>query len=531
MSNQTEKKAEKTTKPKTNKSNKKILIIVAAAAVLLVGVMLLLIFLPKGGEGTATYDEGVKMSVSTDESGVHQAVIATNPNGEIENNSYGKLLEYTPAQISEIHVENQSGSFDVKSYTPVDENGKSGTTVYTLVGYEDFELQTGIPDDVANDAAKLEFTKVVSLDGKDSDDFGFDKPTATATVKYNDGTSAAIIVGDNAPQDAGTYVKFGDSNTIYLVAQDAVDSFSYSVTQFISLTINDSASDTSASQASVITMGGSHLSKAITIEPNSNTNINASYKITSPVNAYASEKASSNVEGNIRGLYAESVKMVNPSAGQLSELGLSSPYATVHAEYPDTTVDLMASQPDGEGYVYLMKDGGNIVYRILAEKVAWATVTFDEMLSEYMIAPSMMSLSEMKVDDGKKTYDFELDSTTVTTSDDEGSETTSTTTTVKLGKEEIELGYFTTYFQNVSLITRADSDTESYSGSPVYSVTYSYSSGGSDTVSYYDNGGSRYLAVVNGTAVGHAYKANINKLIDQTAQIADNKEVSVIESN
>ena len=51
------------------KKNTKILIIVCAAALILAGLMCLLIFLPKGdgsSSGAATYDEGVKMSVTTD---------------------------------------------------------------------------------------------------------------------------------------------------------------------------------------------------------------------------------------------------------------------------------------------------------------------------------------------------------------------------------------------------------------------------------------------------------------------------------
>lgn len=92
------------------KKNTKILIIVCAAALILAGLMCLLIFLPKGdgsSSGAATYDEGVKMSVTTDKDGVHQAQIQTNDKGEIDNNSYGTLMDYIPAKISKIHLENK----------------------------------------------------------------------------------------------------------------------------------------------------------------------------------------------------------------------------------------------------------------------------------------------------------------------------------------------------------------------------------------------------------------------------------------
>ena len=193
------------------KKNTKILIIVCAAALILAGLMCLLIFLPKGdgsSSGAATYDEGVKMSVTTDKDGVHQAQIQTNDKGEIDNNSYGTLMDYIPAKISKIHLENKKGTLDIKSYTPTDKNGKTSATQYTIVGYEDFDLQGGIADNIANNAASIDFTKVMTLDGSKLADYGLDKPRDTVTVTYTDKTKAIIYVGDDAPQNAGTYIKF-----------------------------------------------------------------------------------------------------------------------------------------------------------------------------------------------------------------------------------------------------------------------------------------------------------------------------------
>lgn len=513
------------------KKNTKILIIVAIAAVLLAGIMLLLIFLPDGEDqdGTASYDEGVEMSVSTDEKGVHQAVIATDKNGNIDNNSYGTLMEYVPAEISKIHVENTSGTLDITSYTPVNEDGETDTTQYTLVGYEDFELQTGMADDIANDAAQLDFSKVITLDKNKSSDYGFDNPAATVTVTYTDKTKAVIIVGDNAPQNKGTYVKFGDGDAIYFVETDAVDSFSYSLTDMMSLTVNSSADDSDSSQASSIELSGDNFSEKVVLKPNTNTDNSASYLMTKPIECYAGETGTSKVEGAIRGLFAESVKAVNPSDSQLKKLGLSSPHAQIKAVYPDTTVNLICSKPDGDGYVYLMEKGGKVVYRMASSNLAWSTVTYEELLSEYVLNPKMTALSGMSVNNGKKTYEFKLSSKEVTTTDNEGSETTSTTTTVQYGKEEIELGYFTTFYQNITLTERVDATAESVSSEPVFSVTYSYASGNSsDTVSFYKTSGNRYLATLNGSAVGHVYQSGINKLVKQTEEIAKNNQVDAI---
>lgn len=507
------------------KKKTKILIIVAAAAVVLAAVMLLLIFLPKG-DTEYEIDEGVDMTATVDEAGIHQVKINTNENGEIENNSYGTLIEYVPADIEKIHLENTSGTVDITSYTPVNEDGTTEATVYTVVGFEDFDLQTGAADLIASAVTSLDFSTVISLDGAKSSECGFDSPAATATVTYSDGTKAVFIMGDNAPQSTGTYMKFGTGDTVYLVATDDVSALSTSLTGLISLTINDTPSDPDNLVFSKITLTGSNFPEKIVIEPNTNTNNSATNVLTSPVKCFASESESSNVSGAIRGLYATSVALVNPSDSQLKSVGLSAPYAQLEAVYPDETVTLFASAPDSEGSIYLMEKGGKVVYTISSEKLAWATTSFDKLMSEYVLHPEFEELSQITVNNGSKTYTFDISSKKTTTTDDDGSETTTTTTTVKYGNKEIDTGYFTTFFQNVSMLERTDASTDRASGTPMLTVTYKYASDGStDTVKFYSSENSRYLATLNDSTVGYVYKTYINKLIDQVATVAENKEV------
>lgn len=511
------------------KKNTKILAIVIVAAVLLTGLMLLLIFMPNGSEdGTATVDEGISMITTTDEDGVHQAQINTNEKGEIDNNSYGTLIEYVPADIATIHIENTKGTLDVISETPVNEDGTTEATVYKIKGYEDKELQSGVPDSIANDAAQIEFTEVVTLEKEKASEYGFDKPRSTVTVTYTDDTKAVIYVGDDAPQSAGTYVKFGDGDTIYFVSTDAVDSFDYGITDLMSLTINSSA-DSGNSQASSITISGSNFPNEIQLVPNDGVKSSASYVMKKPVERYANEVESSNVEGAIRGLYAESVKMVNPSSSQLSELGLSNPYAEIKAVYPDVTVDIIASKPDGEGKVCLMEKGGDVVYVMASANLPWVTTSYESLVNEYVLYPKMTALSSVSINDGSKTYDFKLSTKETTTTDDGGEESTSTTTTVQYGKDEIDISYFSTLFQNIALTELADCEEESASGTPVLSVTYTYSTdGSSDKVEFYETGNNRYVAKVNGKSVGHAHKSGINKIIKQVSTVASNKQIDSI---
>ena len=492
---------------------KKTLIIAVIAAVVLVGVMLLLIFLPKScnsgaDSSAATGDEADIVQLSTDSKGVHQVKITDEKKAASgDSETSGTLIEYTPSQLKNMHVENKQGSFDVTANTPEGE-----ATVYTLVGYEDFDLQTGAPDAIANAAARLEFSMLAGMDNGGSD-FGFDKPRSVVTVEYTDGTKSVFTLGNDAPQNKGTYAKFGDSNEIFVVNSETVAAFDYGVTDLISLTINNSADDEDNAQASEINITAN--GESITLVPNTDNNLNGSYFLTEPVRVIAGESESSKIEGGIRGLYADKVVMVNPSSGQLSELGLSEPYATVKAVYPDTTVSLSASKPDSEGKVNLMVDGRKVVYTLSAEKVAWVTTSRERLKGDYVLSPKMTSLKTMNINDTK----LDLSSRESTVTDDQGSETTSTITTVFRGTEELQLENFSPFFDEAAMIALADDKAENPTGKAALTISYTYAGGGSDKAEFYEASDNRYIAVLNGTAIGHARKSDITRVLDDLKKL------------
>ena len=487
----------------------KTLLIVVIAAIVAIIVMLVLLFLPKGGtdSDSATVDEGVKIELSTDEKGMHQAVIGRDAFGNVENNSGGTLMEYVPADIKSMHVENNSGSFDITAHTPEGE-----ATEYTLVGYEDFDIQSGVPDRMASAASSITFSMVAGED-KGGSEFGFDKPRATVNVEYTDGTSAVIIIGNDAPQGKGTYIKFGDGKDIFLADTDTVSIFDYSITDLIDKNITESASSTVAENAQVKVMEMKVGGESITITPYTGDKYNTHYWMTEPSERFANEGEASRIEGCVRGLLADSVVMVNPSDGQISELGLS--HASMHAEYPDVTIDLRASAPDSEGKVFVMVEGKSVIYRMSADKVAWADTSLEKLKCEYVLYPKMTALKGLSVNN----RDFTLSTRESHTTDDEGNESTTTITTVYEGTEEIQLADFQGFYDAVSMMELADIDEGSTGGSPDMTIRYTFDDDTSDTVELYNAGDSKYVAVVNGGTVGRARKSDVTRVLDELGKI------------
>lgn len=518
----------------------KTLLISLAGAAVLIGIVCLLIFLPSGDDSSSTTVDEASLKTSVDDDNVWQAQVKTDDDGEIKKNGSGTLLEYVPADIKKMHIVNEKGSFTVTSYTPTtttdetdpdtgEEVTTTDTTEYTLVGYEDFELQSGYPDEIASACAELTFDTVIQEDASDNlSDYGLDDPRSKATVTYTDKKKAVIYVGDDAPQGVGTYIMFGSSDTVYLCDTESVEALLYGVTDLISLTINDSASDSDSADFKYLNLTGSAYGEKITIKYSDETDsIYNSYVLTSPSKAYADNDEASNVSGAVRGLYASAVVCVNPTQKQLKKYGLSGEYAHVYAKYPDTTVNLYASKPDSDGNCYLMKNNGKIIYQIASSSIPWVTTSYDSLVSDYVLYPQLTGLSAMEVTCDSKTYKFKVKTTVETSTDDSGSTTSTTTTTVKYNGKEMTESYFETFFRNVSLITLANTDSKSISGSPACTVKYTYSSKSksADTIKFYKTGGNTYTVTLNSKVIGQVYSTYVNKLIEQAPKIAKDKEV------
>ncbi len=529
-----ESNAEKTNKDESNKKLSKTalwFIIAGVAVVLVAAIIALLITMPSKSE-EPEYDSGTPITLTIDEEGEHQANVLLNEKGKLDNNSYGTLIEYVPAQIAKIEVENAGGSFTVLSETPVTINEETGqeesdATIYTLVGFDDSLVKTGAPDNIANDVAKMEFTSVADPAGEKGSDFGFDNPRATVKTTYTDDTTSTIIVGDAAPAEAGSYVMFGDSKVVYVVSNDAVDSLLYSVLDLITLNINDAASTTENAEFESLTLSGSAFESKIELRPNEDKAIDTTYKMIAPKKMFVSETEASNITGGIRGLHAEEAVCVNPSASQLSQYGLSSPYAQLSAVYPDTTVNLKASSPKDD-MVYLLADS-NVVYKVKTSAVMWVYTSLDKLVPDTVIDPNFDSLSKIEVTDASGTYVFDVTTSSQSVSTTEGTEETVNTTTATYNGKKLDSDNFYVFYQNICSMQNAGNATQAGSGTPELTIRLSYSTGrATDTITIYPTGNTKYIAHLNGDVQSLVFKSYCTKLSESVQNLITGKTVGSI---
>lgn len=504
------------------------IIIGCAAVLLIVGLVILLNALPKNTD--SDIDNGTQVELSVDDNNVHQADLVLNSKGELDNNSYGTLISYTPAQIKQIDVKNESGSFTITAETPVEtdeETGEEtqGTTVYTLVGFEDVNLQSGSADTIADDVAAIDFLSVADITGENSTDFGFDKPRAVVKTEFTDGTYSTVTVGNDVASQLGTYIMFGDSKTVYVVANDSADGFLYSVLNLVSLTVNDAATDTDNSEFETLALSGTAFDSDIEIRPNEDKSIDSTYVMITPSKMFVSETEAANIAGAIRGLYADEAVCVNPSKSQLKKYGLSTPYATLTAVYPDTTVHLNASKPK-DGNVYLIADS-DIVYKLAVTAVPWVETSYAKLVPDVVIDPNFNSISKIVVTDESGKYSFDITTTTETIeSEDGGGQEVQNTTALYKGKE-LDADNFHVFYQNIANMQNAGTTDADAKGEPVLSIEISYSTDREkDTVCVYPTGNTKYVATLNGDTLCQVYKSYCTKFSSCVQDLINGETVS-----
>ena len=515
-------------KPTKLSKTAKWFIIAAVAIVLITAIIVALVTIP-ATKTDKEFDPGTPVTLTVDENGEHQANVQLNSKGKLDNNSYGTLIEYTPSDIAKIEVENSSGTFTILAETPRTINEETGeeetdATIYTLVGFDDTALKTGGPDTIANDVASLTFDSVADPVGDKASDFGFDNPRAKVKTTYNDDTTATIIVGDEAPSQAGTYVMFGDSEVVYVVANDAVDGLLFSVLDLITLEINTAASTTENAEFESLTLKGEAYGTTIELRPNDDKAIDTTYKMIAPKNMFISEIEAANITGAVRGLSGTEALCVNPSSSQLSQYGLSSPYAELSAVYPDTSVHLRVSKPQND-MVNIIADS-NIIYSIEASRIPWIYTTLDKLTPDTVINPNFESLSSIEVTDSSGTYVFDITTKSESVDTTEGGQEEVSSTTARYNGKKLDSDNFYVFYQNICAMENAGKANDSGSDTVALRIKLSYSTGRpTDTVTIYETGNTKYVAQLNGNIQSLVYKSYCTKFSQSVQDLIMGKTV------
>lgn len=520
-----------------NKRTKRSLIIGIIALLIIAGVILLVFLLPSGGntEDKFVPKEYHSVEATIDEDGVRTVNVPVDEEGNAKVNVLGSIIDLTPGDLVTINLKNQSGNYD---FTVAED--AEGYNVYTLVGFEELELQGTNASMIGSSISNIDLTAVVDAKGETKADYGLENPKVTASAKFKDNSTITVYIGDDAPGGSYTYIMVEGCDAIFSVAKDEVAPLTININDLFDKNIRDEYTTVSDEKFTYITVGGTQLSEEITIEHAPDGSLNGYYVLASHDNRVVNSALGSEIVGSVKSIAADSVAFANPDGATLASLGLDNPYATVKAEYvyedvsneetveKTLQVSMIASEPDEDGNVYFMDEGGKYVYLISADKLDWVGVSSENIRSEYVFAPSYSAIKSVTFSDGNDSYTFEVETVVEESTDEETGETTQVSElVVKFDGKAREEAYFRALFDGVAYIPVRGTATASEKGSnAVLTVTYEYNTDrAADTVVFYGTDTQKVIPEVNGIIDSYIYKSDAESIMANAKAFSEGKEV------
>lgn len=146
------------------------------------------------------------------------------------SNSSVSILSTVPENISNIEIKNASGEYNIKI------ENQDDTVVYSVDSLDESQsLSKDKIDSTINVLSKLGATEVVEENSEDVSKFGLDSPRASVRLTFTDQTEKTLYLGDDAPFNAGTYLKLDDENKIYLITTQSSRVFLNSCNSYVDM--------------------------------------------------------------------------------------------------------------------------------------------------------------------------------------------------------------------------------------------------------------------------------------------------------
>ena len=449
--------------------------------------------------------------------------LLTMPNKEDESTSTSSstattLIEQATGNIEKIVVQNSGGTYTLMGYgaqveSTVESSGETSTVtttemVFTMQEHSSYLIDKDKSDALAYDCANLVASKVVNANNNPDSDYGLDKPRATVTVSFSDGSEKTIKVGNDVPDGKSAYIRMGDSNKIYVVALDSVNSMLVEKLQMFDKTILNSLSDDET--LSLLSVMGSGRKKALKSGRFKDTvhQVCMSYLSSPNQAACDADKIESLCNSSLFPLVADSVAAIDVKESDLSKYNLDKPYYILDAKTSTRSYKILVSKPDKDENCYIMLNGADIIYKIESSVIDFMGGDGSDIVSKTIFYPNNLKLKSVDVSYGKMKDTYTIENTV--TKNEDGVDIT--TTKVYYNGEETNITLFNKFMRNLSVLERAEKiPAYDEKSNPVLSVSVTYTDDTIDTLEIY-KGDKKAIVVLNGKAVGTTELETAEKL-------------------
>jgi hypothetical protein len=368
---------------------------------------------------------------------------------------------------------------------------------------------------------------LVVEDPEDLSIYGLDPERARVEIKTSRGDGTTLYIGNEAPDAISVYVRLEGDAAVYQAGKGDAEVFLQGIFDFVDKEVSPQGQDNGYGgfEFDEIVLGGTARPDGVvrvihTAQENAPAGrLRNEYLITGPMEGTLNMDKGYNTLKTIMGIQAGRVAGRITGEGDLASYGLDRPYATVQVTGTLGQglggFSLRASGPDGDGNVYIHRDGTELVYQAEASSLSWLSATWWDLMDRLIILPFIDDIARIELSTPDRRVAFSLSG--------EGDELV-----VEAQGEVLDTGDFRKYYQTL-LTAIYDEYTEERippGAAPILEIVYHYRDGRTpDRVSFYQALSRRVLTSLNGGRPFYTYSAYTGKVLSDLDRILEGKKV------
>lgn len=417
------------------------------------------------------------------------------------------ITDRSADEVFSITVDNSLGTFTfTRKSRVINYATESGELKQTEEYFWTSEELCGVPQsdntvrNFIGDLASLPEKSAVENDADDFSKYGLDEPTATALLRFDDGTTVEMLFGIISPIDEGSvYFALGNSRDVKFVNAYAVAEVFSDVKQFARLLMTES---TTPPETLTITRPDLEAPLELEMTPAIAEDAAETFRFTAPISAEIRAAKGREVFYSVCGLTMQSCEYLEQTDEIMEQCGLLVPRAAVNFSIGETDYELKIGSETETGF-YATVSGVPGVYALAKENTPWLNSTVGGLVSRKPLSPYIFSVDsiDVKLTDGAFTFKNENE-------------------TFTYNGKALEYERFREYFNTLTAELEGNELSGEIGEKPICEITFGYKTDEygtqRDTLAFYELDERSAAVVLNGTPLFSTKMIFVEKIAELT---------------
>lgn len=311
-----------------------------------------------------------------------------------------ELVSMETTDLSQVQITNGAEAYTLQC-THTD-----GKTTYSMAGTDAAAYSENLLQELAEQACSISGQQIAE-NVKNLDDYGLSDETRTVEITDTDDNSTVLILGTSNQMLGGMYCRVaGDDTTVYLLDSNTAEALTQAQSYYRNLTVLGSYFSLS-SELQSLHIDSMADGTSVTIQARDTSGMDetiadsySSFVFTQPISCDADDnQLSTGVLSDLQdALTAQAVVEDNPA--DLGEYGLKNPTARLHLTTSSLDATVLVGDTDGDGGIYLMKEGDSTVFLSSASSFDFLQKDWNDWRSTNLMPCALRELSQITVKQG-----------------------------------------------------------------------------------------------------------------------------------